>query len=1729
MSNETGLYDIAVIGLNGRFPASKDIFTFQDNLRRGVNCIHYFSKNELIRLGLDKSKLENPFYVKATSMFPEPECFDSSFFRYSPKEARLIDPQQRCFLECAWQAIEHAGYGSVAQEKSVGVFAGESSNMYLLDNFNNNRLDMDLDFMNHLEYYINGEKDFLATRVSYKLNLTGPSFTVQSACSTSLVAVHLACKSLLMGECDMALAGAVTVRLPSAAGYWYKPGGMASPDGFCRAFSADAQGTVFGSGVGILVLKRLSDALEDGDYIWSVIKSTAINNDGATKLNYSAPSLDKQSDVILAALAQADINPETISYIEAHGTGTPLGDPVEVAALTQAFREYTEKKQFCALGSVKTNIGHLDAASGMAGLIKTILSLHSKELYPHLHFNKPNPKIDFINSPFYVNTSLTAWKKNNSLLRAGVTALGVGGTNAHVILEEPPTARSRSKKTSSRYVLVPLSAKAPEVLESQIHNLKGYLEANPLLELEDVAYTLQTGRHHFEERQFFLMKDIHDSLNVIRETTHDCILDKQLNLIIPHNNQCDLNILDSLLGAEPYFYEQYNASFNMAKEIANTTIDFDSSAQVFLKNMISNNKSPEPMTELIISVSAVYALGMFLLNNLIKPNAIFAQGNGELVAACLTGLISLRNMWELLLFPNSKQTTTQTQMRSFYPLYISSQDEWIVEQSEVISDYWNKVTASDNNLEQFQAQLDIADSEGTCSFILLSISVNTYSKFTPFGIFYWYTQLQDGYAALLACIGSLWRSGVSIQWGLLDNKTSFQHVPLPAYPFKRERYRLPNRIAAAKSDVPINPGGRALLIKHFKNYPALEKTIYETTLGLSNYSYLSDHKVYDLLIIPAALHISMALSAAVIHMKQEQVVLTDLLFSQALFISTLQSRTVQLIVDTSQTIECSYALVSYPAGQEEDASVLIKNSSGKIQFMRELLPVHLSFFDIQKRCIHEYMPEDLYKNGLISGFDWGKKFQCVKKLWRGENEVLALIEHHSSVISEIAQYSLHPTILDSCFQPYMELLPGLEQEDGAYIPISIDRIGFFKKSTATLWSHIRLHSVDGLTRQSVETYTIDVTLFDDEKEIICQIEGLHLKHAPKSVLVHSFQESMMQNTLFIPEWKPISFPALAQPQPKSIVIVGRLEDYLVFSAVLTQLGKTVSIYRIVLHDHYDETNPIEIQINSQLITNYQQALAKFSFDALYFLDGTSYLEADNEKFYEQKISVLSFFRLIRTLMNTQYSDDVYLNVLTAGVNSVTPMNEGKNPYAGALIGMAKVIAREMPQFKVACLDVSHKDLIDLSEDLSWNELLINTFWAAQRSPNVPEMALRGREHFIKKLRPFPPNNQKKEPFKKRGTYLITGGARGVGFVIAQYLAQTYQASLILIGRKPSSQYSDAIASLQATATSVLYFQADVSNAEEIKKVIANVQKTGVINGVINCAAVLADRPLTRMTEDEFLQAFLPKAQGLNALYKALQDIPIDFLVSFSSENSFRGNAGQANYVAGCIFQDAYTHYLSQTKGFPCKVINWGLWGEAGMASDPEKRSIVMSHGLLPTSNDEGVTAFKQIMAETGIPQLAYIKLQPVLSDALQMDGSLVNLMETSSNISHSAFDNNQFIKLAYPERIDLLTQKIRMHLSEQLQHPASEVMDDIPLNTLGMDSLLAINFRNVLTSWLSIPLPVTLVFDYPTVNAIVTYLASDVFKWENSNLSLNAENELNDEVDQLDEEGLIELLLKKIE
>ncbi|MFK0180549.1 amino acid adenylation domain-containing protein [Streptomyces xanthochromogenes] len=888
---------VAVVGMSLRVPGARTLADFWRNLRDGVESLTTFAPEELRAAGVGEERLAQPGFVPSFGALEDAAGFDATLFGFTPREAQMLDPQHRLFLECAWEALEHAGRPSDAGEDVTGVYAGVGESSYLLRNL----LPHDglVDRIGAFQTGLGNDKDFLPTRVSYKLDLRGPSVSVQTGCSTSLVAVHLACQALASGECDVALAGGATVVASQDQGYTHEEGGVLSRDGHVRAFDADASGAVPASGAGVVVLKRLSDALADGDVVHAVIRGTAINNDGARKVGFTAPSVEGQADVIAEALAVAEVDAGTVSYVEAHGTGTLLGDPIEVTALNSAF---AGAGKGIALGSVKTNIGHLDTAAGVVGMIKTVLALGAREIPPSLHCSTPNPRLGLDDGPFHVNTRLTPW--NGDVLRAGVSSFGIGGTNAHVVLEQAPPAAAADRAGAGAQLL-PLSAATPGALAATASRLADHLRAHPDVRLDDVAHTLQQGRWALPHRCTVVAADADAAVAGLVEQAAaprratPCAAGRETVFAFSGQGTQRVDLAAALYAREPLF----RAEVDRAAELLATELGLD------IRSLLHPTEAEREDARAVIDETRYaqpalfvveYALAALWNSWGVRPSGLIGHSLGELVAACVAGVFSLEDALRLvavrgrlmqdapagamlavplphaelepLLGPDlclaavngpaqcvvsgpehavaafedllngngtdSKRLRTSHAFHSHLmdaaaaaferevagvrlaaprlPLVSNVTGTWITDEEATSPSYWARQLRGTVRFhdglrtlcEDGALLLEIGPGKVLTSLARLGRDGQAAVASLPGG------GASDAHAELLRAAGDAWSQGVSLEWDALHGDAQPRRVPLPTYPFERERYWIDPPLGAP-SDLD-GAGAEGLSVRGFR-------------------------------------------------------------------------------------------------------------------------------------------------------------------------------------------------------------------------------------------------------------------------------------------------------------------------------------------------------------------------------------------------------------------------------------------------------------------------------------------------------------------------------------------------------------------------------------------------------------------------------------------------------------------------------------------------------------------------------------------------------------------------------------------------------------------------------------------------------------------------------------------------------------------------------------------------
>lgn len=1775
--------EIAIIGMAGRFPGAKNIDEFWQNLQTGIESISVFTDEELLASGLDAATLNNPKFVKARAILEDVELFDASFFGFNPREAEITDPQHRLFLECAYIALENAGYDSENYKGSVGVYAGASLSTYLLNIYSNEDI---IKFIDSHQLAIAGDKDYLTTRVSYKLNLEGPSYSVQTACSTSLVAVHLASQSLLNGECDIALAGGVSINF--SRGYLYKEGGISSPDGHCRAFDAQAQGTVGGEGVGIVVLKRLDDALADGDTIHAVIKGSAVNNDGSFKVSYTAPRIDGQAKVIRTAQVVAEVEPETITYVEAHGTGTSLGDPIEIAALTQAFRATTEKKGFCAIGSVKTNIGHLDAAAGVTGLIKTVLALKHQQIPPSLHFQEPNPQIDFANSPFYVNTKLTEWTTNSIPRRAGVSSFGIGGTNAHVILEEAPVAE-RQGEQGRKYHLLVVSAKTESALERATANLANHLQQHPELHLADVAHTLGVGRRAFEHRRMLVCQDMNDAVKVLSTSDPQRVFthyqqsgNRPLVFMFSGQGTQYVNMARDIYESEPTF----TLVVDRCCELLQPHLGFDL-RHILYPNETQNAKATEKLQQTSVAQPALfvieYALAQLWMAWGIQPEAMIGHSIGEYVAATLAGVFSLEDALALVAIrgrliqqlPSGEMLSVQLPEQEVQPLLnrelslaasngpsycvVSGATEAInrlQQQLEAKNVACRKLHTShafhshlmEPILQPFTEQLQKLQLHppkiafvSNVSGSWISVAQATDPKYwvkhlrqtvrfsegitellkTPERIFlevgsgrtlstfvkqHHKDQLvvltsirhpqeqQSDVAFLLNSLGQLWLFGVKVDWSGFYANEQRHHIPLPTYPFERQRYwievqkqlrlggqsqprptatelikfiveacRVQARVSSATLDEQTYLVNRQCLDRLCAAYInlALQRL---GAFSNSNEQYSFEELCEQFQIIPRYRQLLCRFLDVLVeqgYLQQEQKLFTNLVPCSTDSIKTLVEEVKVRCTDTLHILhivqECGENLSSVLIGEKEPLELYFAVKDNNPEIANSELPLNTHLKAIVRASMEQVvksLPPDVNLRILEIGGGQGI----------ATTELLPVLpsERTNYTFTDVGGLFLNQARQQFSAYPFVEYhfldieKPPTAQGFNSHsfdVVVAVNVLHVTRNMTKTL-EHVRsllapggflllweitqpqldFDITDGLLMNPLEdegrsrgnpflsqeqwqdalrshgfvaVEAVSETEAFGEQILVTQTAMSVTDSAPTAFSVTLKQKDaseQYQNLLakksdiadwfYIPSWKRTMPPQPFQPGLGGtgcwLVFV---DEYGLGERLVKQLVlENQDVITVKVGEQFQQSSEYPQRtytINPEKEDDYNTLLRELRTLGKIPKRIVHLWSVTPNSYTNSAIEVLGWSSLLflgQAIAKNNQTDTLEISIISNNLQEVTG-SEILCPEKALVLGTCKVMPLEYPNITCRSIDVV------VSVESGQEEQLITALIAELVTPTSEQIiAYRGRNRWVQDFEPVQ-LHQRNFHLREKGVYLITGGLGGVGLLLAEYLAQTVQAKLILVGRSAFpdqdewsewlstydqqdrvSQKIQKLQAIKALGAEVMVVSGDVTNLDQMSAVLKKVnQRFGEIHGVIHAAAVYGGGMMQLTTKEAVANSIAPKVQGTRVLETLFQQSQLDFFILCSSLSSFVGAPGMVDYTAANAFLDTFAHYSAskyETWKF-IKSINWDRWNSVGMAVAVEARHQEITGEELTggMTSFEGIEAFKRILCSSTVSQV----------------------------------------------------------------------------------------------------------------------------------------------------------------
>ncbi|MDP9360611.1 MAG: amino acid adenylation domain-containing protein [Acidobacteriota bacterium] len=1639
---------IAIVGMSCRFPGASNIDEFWRNLAGGVESVSFFSDDELAAAGVDPSVFRDSKYVRAGAILKDIDLFDAAFFGFNAKEAQTQDPQHRIFLECAVEALENAGVNPQDDDTTIGVFAGKSMSTYVYP-----VLDL-AQPLNYFQMLFANDKDFLTTHLSYRLNLKGPSVNVVTACSTSLVAVAMACRSLQSGECEVALAGGVAVKIPQRAGFLSEDGtGIFSSDGHCRPFDARGDGIIPGSGAGVVVLKRLEDALADRDSIRAVIRGWAMNNDGARKVGFTAPSVEAQADVIAAAQALAGVDAESVTYIEAHGTGTPLGDPIEIAALTQAFRLSTQKKRFCAVGSVKSNFGHLDSAAGVAGLIKTVLALENRKLPPSLNFEQPNPKIDFENSAFYVNSELRDWISDGAPRRAGVSSFGVGGTNAHVVLEEAPELPAARDDLPQRpWHVLTLSAKSERALQELAQRYAVALDGNA--DLADVCYSTNTGRSAFEHRLAATARTSEEMRRQLEgfasgakspRVTSGRVAKPRVAFLFTGQGSQYAGMGRQLYETERVFRQALDRCDQALRPQLGRSLldDLDLGSLTFSQPMI---------------FSLEYALAELWRSWNVQPAAVIGHSLGEYAAACIAGVFSVEDALTLvaargrlfdelalegamlavhagedrvreLLTPeaslasiNSPSNVVVSGTRRAIDAAIAALQAIDV-RTEMISasraahsplvdpllDPFERVARGIrysmptmeviSNLAGRPAGPEIATPEYWRRHLrepvrfadgIATLAGKGYETFVEIGprpdllpavrqcitdrsaaLLPSLRQGRDDWQSILQSLGALFVRGVPVDWRALDRDHQRRKVPLPTYPFQRQRYWID---ATAPSPRPATAHASAAhrLLGQRVRSAALKQgeVLFESEIGEHSPEFIADHSIDNVAILPATAYLEMAVAAGREVFRTEEVSLEGVGIERAMDFRPGELKKVQLLMRPQDG--GGYRFEIFSDGDSE----WILHCSGSVTAASSLSADEPTLDSLRAHAGEELRVEDHYAMAAARGVHFGPRFRGIEQMWRCENGGLLRVRRPALVAAERDGYVIHPAVFDACLQGISVALPP-SNGDSADVPVGVERMSIKGRAGDVVWSQIQ-------TRTGAPNNLLcDVRLFSEDGTSVAFVEGLSIRRVRRTALT-----TAPLDHLYAVEW-------IAAPH-----------------------GSTATEPGIVL------------------------------------------VEPDCGRVLETVQSLLATTPMPGLCIVTREAQPVGANASVPGLTQ------------SPVWGLARVIAREHPELRCIRIDLDAHTPIDEVLDYLPN--------------GEDEVAFRNGTFYIPRLRRSGERASRPQPsdVSAGGYVLITGGLGGLGLLAAEWLVERGTRHLILLSRSaPSQQATDRIEALRARNATILTEQADVANENALSEVLQRIEK---LRGIIHAAGIIDDGVIEHQTRERFAAVLAPKVKGAWNLHRLTEQAPLDFFIMFSSAVSLLGTEGQSSYAAANAYLDALAHHR-RAKGLPALSINWGAW--TGVHPEREARLQDLRHraGLGSIDAPAAFATFDRVFAIPA-PQVAVLPI-----DWNRFLSQMRPAPFFSDVIPARDAEPREFLRrldAAPPaQKRNLLAAQVRQQVATVLglDSPAAVRMSQ-GLFEMGLDSLGSLELRSLLENSLGLSLPSTLAFNYPTVDALVAHL-----------------------------------------
>ena len=1748
---------IAIIGMGCRVPGAAGPDAFWDLLVDGVDAISEIPPS---RWNVDEYYDPDPevpgkIASRWAGLLDDIDRFEPQMFGIAPREAQTMDPQQRLLLEVAWETLEHAGIAPDSmQGSSTGVYVGVCNSDYaqLLMEGNEDEFDMYLSTGN--------ASSVVSGRLAYVLGLQGPAITVDTACSSSLVAVHLAVQALRTESCRMALAGGVNVILSPKTTMTLSRAKMLAADGRCKSFDASADGFVRGEGCGLVALKRLADAQADGDRVLAVIRGSAVNQDGRSN-GLTAPNGPSQTAVIRAALADAGIDPAAVGYVETHGTGTALGDPIEVQALGVALGQGRDASNRLMIGSAKSNLGHLESAAGIAGLIKMILTLQHSEIPPLLHFSEPNPYIPWSELAIEVPVVRTPWRTDSRHI-GGVSSFGFSGTNAHVLVEAAPptTPRAGPDGTGRTHHLFTLSARTEPALHDLAISTGAALAAAPTVSMKDVERTLNIGRSRLAQRLAVVATDATQAAAALAAwadgaRAETVVAGGPLGLRAPdvaflftgHGSQYP-DMGRQLYDTSDVFRDAIDRCEQFLAPLLDrplTTILYDAASEALLASMAHAQPA-------VFAVE--FALAQTWQSWGVRPTIVAGHSVGEYVAAVVAGVMSLEDGLRLVagrgrlmaslpadgematVFASEERVRaalgagdglvsiaavngpesialsgTGGRLRRVLdelradgiqvrPLAIpiaahSPQIDPILDEFEsvaasvqynpphldVVSGMTGDLAAGDDlvtaqywrrHLRQpvrFADAFHAIHDRGVRAFVEIGphpTLLNMARHIVPEHDAHWLPSLRSGHddwQQMLTSAGQLYAAGCDLDWCAMG-EAGGAVVTLPTYPFQRERYwadAARRRRAHAAGDHPLL-GTRVYS-------PALDDAVFENAVSATWPAFLDHHRIFGTALLPSPAYLEMALAAGAALDGGASHAVEGFEIREAMILPDDDERVVQLVVHGERD-ERGFEVFSRVPGDDE----WTLHATGRLAPLAGPAGGLFDPDDVRGRCTQHIDGHDYYERLAELGLEFGTGFRGLTDVWRRDGEALGKVALAPTLTADSTRFGIHPAMLDACFHVLGAPMPATE--DHAALLVGLDEFRLHRQPGPWVWSHTVLH--EGYD-QPGPTFSGDIRLYDEHGALVAEALGLHLRHATRAALLRTTRRGAA-DWMYEVAWQPFAGvePDDAAATAEHWIVVGGgagLGD-----AIAQELAA-----RSIAHVRADRLDDRALDA---------AASGRCRVVHIGGVEGAGNAAA----------MTVDALRVAQAVIEGDRDADVW--IVTRGAQPVD--SDAVDPAQASLWGFGRVLAVEHPEH--------WGGLVDLAPGSSAGADAAALVDAIRAAGSEDQLALRNDQRLVPRLVRRMPLAASPVSWRNDRTYLVTGGLGGLGLQLTEWMATCGAGVIVLTGRNalpPRAEWDDvpagsrmerqvaAIRAAEALGATVDVVVADVADRAAMTALF---QRFGAdlppLAGVIHAAAALGNATISAMTADDIERMFAPKVAGTLLLHELTLDLPLDWLVMFSSTSALWGSRELGHYAAANQFLDAMAHHR-HSLGLPALTVDWGTWDEMRVASADDRAEVAQS-GMLPMRSEDALGALGDLLARADIAQVAvaavdWAMLKPVY-EARRSRPFLADVAPGRGSARRARTDApaelaQRLAGVAGESRRELVIEFLRAEVARALGIVDPWSVDvEQGLFEMGMDSLMSVELKSRIEIAVGANLPSTLTFNYPSILALAGYVVTDV-------------------------------------